>query len=203
MSGTPTVIYHAASPQQAHLLKGHLLEAGISAWVVNDSASIGGEESPLSWTGLSRVVVRSEDALEARQMAEAFDLTIRHEPLPDEPSDEPPHAQWQDWPTCPQCQAKRSVRCPICHSSGTEFALAAIEERGGQTQVLLICPSCDDHFRPELFRLCPHCGQDYGDGLAIGRSGEGDQGSVRLWVVMGIMGAMAAAAGAYFYVLWR
>jgi hypothetical protein len=202
MSGTPTVIYHAASVQQAHILKGVLEERGIPAWVVNDSIQVAGGELPLGWTAAACVVVGEDHAADARQIAEDFDRTTAHEPTGDMAA-EPEPAHWQDWPTCPRCQAKRSVRCPICHSSGTEFALAAVEERGDQTQVLLICPSCDDHFRPELFRLCPQCGHDYGDGLEIGRSGEGDQGSVRLWVVMGIMGAIAVAAGAYFYVLWR
>jgi Zn finger protein HypA/HybF involved in hydrogenase expression len=202
MSGQPTVIYHAASPQQAHILKGVLEARGIPAWVVNDNIQVAGGELPLGWTAAACVVVGEFHAADARQIAQEFDHTTAHEPTIEALS-EPEVAEWQEWPVCPQCQAKRSVRCPICHSSGTEFALAAIEERGGQTQVLLICPSCDDHFRPELFRLCPQCGHDYGDGLSVGSAADGDQGSVRLWVVMGVMGAIAAAVGAYFYVLWR
>jgi uncharacterized paraquat-inducible protein A len=202
MSGTPTVIYHAANILQAHILKGVLEERGIPAWVVNDAIQVAGGELPLGWTAAACVVVGEDHAAEARQIAEEFDRTTAHEPT-GELTAEPEPAEWQEWPNCPQCQSKRSVRCPVCHSAGTEFALAAIEERGGQTQVLLICASCDDHFRPELFRLCPRCGHDYGDGLEVGRVGEGDQGSVRLWVVMGIMGAMAAAVGVYFYLLWR
>jgi hypothetical protein len=26
-----------------------------------------------------------------------------------------------DWPTCPNCQARRLARCPICSTSGTDF----------------------------------------------------------------------------------
>jgi hypothetical protein len=212
MSGQPTVIYHAANPQQAHILKGHLENAGIAAWVVNDSPAMGGEESPLSWTALSRVVVGADDATDARQMAVAFDQATSHDPTPDEAADEPEAAVWNEWPVCPQCQARRSVRCGICHSAGTEFALASIfdrsEGRGGKVEVLLICPSCDDHFRPEMFRLCPECGYDYGDGLETetetARSTvDSGLSNPRLWVVVGGLGALAAAMAAYFYALWK
>ena len=203
MSGQPTVIYHAASVQQAYLLKGLLEECGISCWVVNDNVAVGGEEFPLSWTAAPQVVVGSDDAAEAREMAEAFDKTTAHEPLPEEAMSEPPDTSWKDWPVCPQCQTRRQARCSVCGSAGTDFPLAAIEERSGEPLVLLICESCDDHFRPEFFRICHQCGYDYGDGVSVGDAQAAEITSVRTWIVLGCLAGFALVMWAYFYVLWR
>lgn len=201
MSGEPTVIYHAASSQQAHILKGVLEERGLTAWVVNDNIQVAGGELPLGWTAAAQVVVGELHAAEARQIAEEFDRTTAHDATPDDvPAPEP--AVWQEWPTCPQCGARRSVRCPICALAGTEFPLAAIEERGGESLVLLVCEACDDHFRPEMFRLCPECGYDYGDGLQIGQQPASAQATLRTWLVLGGLGLFAAVLAAYFYWLW-
>src|SRR5438067_13769821 len=84
MSGEPTVIYSAASTQQAHLLKGRLLERGIVARVVNDSLQMAGGELPLGWTAAARVIVAEEDGPKARRIAEDFDRQTAHEPWDEE-----------------------------------------------------------------------------------------------------------------------
>src|SRR5688572_7967738 len=103
MSGAPTVIYRAASTQQAHILKSVLEERGIASWVVNDNIQAVGGELPVGWTAAACVVVGEHDAVEARSVALEFDHKTAHEPGAETPADEEPqHAQWQDWPACPQ-----------------------------------------------------------------------------------------------------
>jgi hypothetical protein len=203
MSGQPTVIYHAASLPQAHILKGVLEERGITAWIVNDAIQAAGGELPLGWTAAACVVVGQLHAAEARRIAEEFDSTTAHGPTPDDAVTEPPDTSWKDWPVCPRCQTRRQARCSICETAGTDFPLAAIEERDGQSLVLLICETCDDHFRPEFFRLCHACGHDYGEGVAVGDSEAAEITSVRTWIVLGCLAALAVVTWAYFYVLWR
>ena len=70
MPREPTVIYSAANTQQAYLLKGILEDQGIPAWVVNDTIQIAGGDLPLGWTAAARVVVGSDTAIAARQIAE-------------------------------------------------------------------------------------------------------------------------------------
>ena len=204
MSGPPTVIYHAASAQQAHILKGVLEERGIASWVVNDNIQVAGGELPLGWTAAACVAVGETDAAEARQIAEEFDRTTAHEPMPEPAESGPPApAEWKDWPTCPQCQTRRQVRCAICGSAGTNFPLADISDSGGEPLVLLMCDSCDDHFRPEMFRLCHNCGYDYGDGLSVDGPHTTVEYSPRMWVVVGAMALMGAVLAAYFYAVIR
>jgi hypothetical protein len=149
-----------------HLLKGILEERGIATWVVNDSIQMAGGELPLGWTAAAQVVVGEDDAVEARQFAEDFDARTSHEPTPDTEG-EAKVAEWDDWPTCPECQQKRAIRCPVCGVSGTDFALADVQETETGPRVLLMCEDCDDHFRPEMFRRCHHCGHDYGEGYEV------------------------------------
>jgi hypothetical protein len=185
LSGQPTIIYHAANPQQAHLLKGLVEERGIAAWVVNDSIQMAGGELPLGWTAAACVVVGETDATEARQFAEEFDKTTAHEPAPDPTAEAAKSAEWEAWPTCPECHQRRSIRCPICGVSGTQFALADIQETEAGRRVLLVCDDCDDHFLPEMFRRCHHCGHDYGDGYEVETAGQSpiDGASRRVWLL--------------------
>jgi hypothetical protein len=204
MSGQPTVIYRAANPQQAHLLKHLLEEQGIAAWIDNENIQIAGGELPLGWTAAPRVVVGENDAEEALLIAHEFDTTTAHGPTPDdEPDAESTLAQWTDWPKCPGCSERRQARCPVCGSCGTEFPLADIdvgkeEEGKAEPKVLLICASCDDHFRPEFFRLCHRCGQDFGSGIEVGMSPSRADENRRVWFVLAGLVAGAAAFIAYF-----
>jgi hypothetical protein len=203
MSGPPTVIYHAASAQQAHILKGVLDERGIASWVVNDNIQVAGGELPLGWTAAACVAVGETDAVEARQIAEEFDRTTAHDPAPESTSELPARQQWKEWPVCPQCQTRRQVRCGICGSPGTDFPLADISDSGGEQLVLLICESCDDHFRPQMFRLCHRCGYDYGDGILLDEPSRPIDYSPRLWIVVGGMVAVGLLLAWYFYTVMR
>jgi hypothetical protein len=204
MSGAPTVIYRAASPQQAHILKGVLEERGIASWVVNDNIQGAGGELPIGWRAAACVEVGQFDAALARQIAEEFDRKTAHDPAPEPPSSEPPQPiEWKDWPVCPQCQTRRQARCPICGSDGTDFPLADISDSGGEPLVLLMCDACDDHFRPEFFRLCHRCGHDYGDGIAIAGSHPPIEYTRRTWIVVGVLAAIGGILAAYFYALMR
>ena len=203
MSGSPTIIYHAASTQQAHILKGVLEERGIASWVVNDNMQVAGGGLPLGWTAAACVAVGEMDAIEARQIDEEFDRTTAHEPDADPIAESAAIEEWKEWPVCPQCQTRRQVRCGICGSAGTNFPLADINDSGGQPLVLLWCDACDDHFRPEMFRLCHQCGYDYGDGISVDGPHTPVDYSPRMWVVVGGMAAVGVAIAAYFYMLLR
>jgi uncharacterized paraquat-inducible protein A len=215
MTGEPTVIYSAASTQQAWLLKNLLAECGITAWVVNDAIQLAGGELPIGWTAAARVVVSADDAADARRMAEAFDRQTAHAPqdsteaaaadasvVPGE--DDASDDQWPDWPCCPRCGERRSARCPICETSGSDFPLADFQEQAGGQRVLLMCRTCDDHMIPEWYRRCPRCGCDYGDGIEIQRpTHEPIDLNPRLWIVLAALAAATLAAAAYFAWLFR
>lgn len=203
MPGEPTVVYSAANPQQAHLLKGLLEDRGIAAWVVNDALQGAGGELPLGWNAAARVVVAHSDAAEARQFALDFDQQTAHEPLPDDFARTPSSLDWDEWPVCPDCQQRRSARCPVCGVSGMKFALADVQETSAGERVLLFCDSCDDHFLPQWYRLCPQCGHDYGAGIEIGRPGAPEPISLRTWLVFASLLTAGALFFAYFAWLFR
>jgi putative signal transducing protein len=200
MSGQPTVIYSAASTQQAYLHQGLLEEQGIAARVVNDAIQLAGGDLPLGWAAAARVVVDQPDALRARQLAEEFDRQTAHEPT----DDDPPSGEiveWTDWPVCPDCGERRSARCPVCGASGTSFPLADIQESVAGQRVFLLCGACDDHMLPEWYRLCPRCGHDFGDGVEMNRSSQPViEISRSEWLVaaLTVLGGLALAA----YFIW-
>jgi hypothetical protein len=200
MPGPPTVIYSAANSQQAYLLKGLLAEQGIAAWVVNDSIQIAGGELPLGWTAAPRVVVSESDAAEARQFAESFDHQTALETPDENPKEALALTPWPDWPICPDCGERRSARCPVCGISATDFPLADFQDSPDDQRVLLYCQACDDHFLPDWYRLCPRCGYDYGDGLAVEGTIEPLGFNWRSWLVLAIL--VAGAASMLGYVLW-
>jgi len=199
MPGEPTIIYSADSVQQAYLLKGLLEEQGIFARVVNDAIQIAGGDLPLGWTSAAKVVVADQDAAAARQLAEQFDRQTAHEPLADDGRDISTAAPWDGWPICPTCSEPRSARCPICEASGSNFALADLQESESGDRVLLFCPNCDDHFRPEWYRLCARCGHDFGDGIQMTQPARvGSPIGLREWLVVAATTAFLIAVSAYF-----
>jgi uncharacterized paraquat-inducible protein A len=218
MPGEPTVIYSAASTQQAWLLKNLLSECGITAWVVNDAIQLGGGELPIGWTAAARVVVSADDAADARRVAEAFDQQTAYASRETHDregtavadsslvsgDDQADDDQWSDWPCCPRCGERRSARCPICETSGSDFPLADFQEHAGGQRVLLMCRTCDDHMIPEWYRRCPRCGYDYGDGIEIQQpTHEPIDLNPRLWIVLALLAAASLAAAAYFAWLFR
>jgi hypothetical protein len=204
LSGEPTIIYRAANTQQAHLLKGLLEERGVAAWVVNDSIQMGSGELPLGWTAAACVVVGLSDADEARRFAEEFDARTAEEPAPD-PAGAAKPAEWDDWPTCPECHERRSIRCPVCGVSGTQFALTDIQETPSGPRVMLMCADCDDHFLPEMFRRCHHCGHDYGDGYEVEPVAPAvDTANYRVWLIIaGLIVGTALLLGYFAFITQR
>jgi hypothetical protein len=203
MPGEPTVIYSAANPQQAHLIKGLLEQQGIQAWVVNDAMQIAGGELPLGWTAAARVVVSDENAVEARRFAEEFDLATSHE-SPDEEVLEPqPLQPWPDWPVCPKCDERRPARCHVCGASGASFPLADIVETESGHDVLLKCEDCDDLIKPQWYRLCARCGHDFGDGIEVGQPARRlIEFNRRGAIVVAALTALAALLIGYFFWLF-
>lgn len=198
MAGEPTVIYSAATTQQAYLLKGLLEDRGITARVVNDAIQIAGGDLPLGWAAAARVVVGADEAVAARQLAEEFDRQTAHEPADDDLAADDAD-EWTDWPLCPECSERRSARCENCGASGTKFRLAEIDESVAGQCIFLVCDNCDDHVSPQWYRLCPRCGHDFGAGV------EADASSKQLprlsggeWLVIGLLALGGLVLGAYF-----
>ena len=202
MPQEPIVIYSAANTQQAYLLKGILEERGIRAQVVNDAIQIAGGDLPVGWAAAPRVVVGSNDALNARQIAEEFDRETAHEPTAYDSLSEPAATEWSHWPVCPQCGERRSAHCPFCGASGIDFPLADMQDSTGERQVLLYCESCDDHFVPDWHRLCHRCGYDYGAGLEPEPPTTPIEWNSRSLLAVAAITAGFVALGAYFYWLF-
>lgn len=117
----PTEIYSAKSVVQAYLLKNLLADQGITAIVTNQLLHGGSGVDFVGTPTAAAVVVAAEDAATAREFALDFDERAREQlsPLAGKPAEED-----GVWPTCPQCGAKRTTRCPICETSGTDFTEA-------------------------------------------------------------------------------
>jgi hypothetical protein len=123
------VVYVARTGDQAHLLKSALGERGIQAIVLNqDLASRAGVGATL-WGVLPRVAVARDDAMLARTIALRFEEQTRprpdnHEAEEEEPTDATTEAPLSQWPRCPECDARRITRCPVCGTAGSDFPSA-------------------------------------------------------------------------------
>lgn len=203
MPDRPTEIYRAANPQHAQLLRNMLEDQGIQAFVVNDFLQGAGGELPMGWTAAPRILVAEEDVLKGRQIAEQFDATMRDgSAVATEEFDEA-DADWEDWPVCPNCHQRRDALCEICGTRGTKFALADLVDEPGRQSVLLHCDTCDDHFRPQFFRVCHHCGHDFGNGIApqpVQQEILLPENTRRTWLVAG--GLVLFSAAVMFYLYW-
>jgi len=124
MSQRQTVVYAARTSQDAHLLRNLLADLQIQAVVVNDVLERGSGVDVVGWPTLARVVVAEEDAARAREIALEFDRQMGPAaagPTEEGPPPEEVAAAPQPWPTCPECGARRSTRCPICGTAGSDF----------------------------------------------------------------------------------
>lgn len=117
------VIYTARTMQDAHLLKNLLADERIQAIVLNEVLPGGSGVEGVGWATAARVVVAEKDALRARQIAVKFDRKMASSPgklegieLPEEPP-----VVLDEWPRCPECDAPRLTRCPVCGTAGTNF----------------------------------------------------------------------------------
>lgn len=126
----------------------------------------------------------------------------------DDDDDPPEFAGWVDWPQCPICGSRRQARCPTCAFPGADFPLADYQEVGwqplarqadfswgdreGDAAVLLLCPSCDEAFRPHFYDRCAACGYEYDDGVRLEDPDRENLSPRILWAGAGVVAAMAA-----------
>lgn len=202
MAQRPTEIYRAANSQHAQMLKGMLEDRGIKAFIVGGQILDGAGLTEIAWTHAPQVLVAEEDAPKARIVAQNFEVTIRDRGAVTLDEFEVAETDWTDWPLCPACQQRREVLCEICGTRGTKFPLADDADPSAATQVLLFCENCDDHFRPQFFRICHHCGHDFGSGVEaepVQQKIELPENTGRTWLVIGGLVLFAVAMGAYFY----
>ncbi|HEX5446181.1 MAG TPA: DUF2007 domain-containing protein [Pirellulales bacterium] len=166
MSESSVVIYTAATPQEAFLLRDALAEAGIRALVSNEALQAAAGDVPLGWTIAPRLLVAPEDAADARRLAEAYEQrrktssTLLETEL--EPEKPPAPAR------CPECHRPRTAICPVCGTGGSRFRPGEMAGEAETTDgpVLLICPMCDEPFEPGYLRRCEWCGNEFADGVA-------------------------------------
>lgn len=121
------VVYAARTRQDAFLLRNLLAEEGIEAVIVNDVLEGGSGVDIVGWPTLARVVVPEADAERARHIALVFDRKTAAPPrdwTTAEPGEPSAGAVLDAWPKCPECDAPRSTRCPICGTAGHEFHAA-------------------------------------------------------------------------------
>ena len=67
---------------------------------------------------------------------------------------------------------------------------------------LLLCPRCDEVFKPQFYRICPACGDDAGEGMEDAYQVHEQVGSRVLLAVYGLV-AIAVLLLTYFWLLFR
>jgi hypothetical protein len=133
MADNLTVIYSARTIPDAYQLRNVLLDAGIDAMVTSEALDGAIGSDILGGAASARVAVAERDAAVARQMAIEFDQRIAaglNAPTEEPPEVETPPRRPDVWPRCPQCDALRVTRCPVCETTGTDFTLADPEFLG-------------------------------------------------------------------------
>jgi hypothetical protein len=127
-------------------------------------------------------------------------------------------APWLSWPRCPLCSQRRQARCPTCGHADDDFPLADYQEAGAESRyptnrlrlhfaevetedaVLLLCPHCEEAFRPRFYRRCAACGFEFGDGVQLVSGAYDDFSPRALVAAAGVVGT-AAAIFLYFWAI--
>lgn len=141
------IIYKAANPQQAAILKNVLSDVGIDSVVTNIALTGIAGEAPVGWSSAPCVMVRSTDLDAARAIAEQFDADIstaigsepdneeeqdaaqENDPSSHDSTDQVQgfsmhHEHEPTWDPCPRCSSVRRGRCPQCDAFDAYFSPA-------------------------------------------------------------------------------
>ena len=230
MTADLVVVYIAGTLPQAYLLKNLLAEYGVEASVIGEAIH-GLWDVPSYLRTQPRVAVRSGDAEFAREVAQSFDAQLRRgaQAVAQGASSAPAESRrWDAWVACPQCGEPRPTYCPGCDTRGTDFPLAEFvtggdegnaegeNAEGGQPiqlvadgreqpgeSVQLICPVCDDVFRPKFHRRCARCGHDFGNGLEVAKSPADDELNSRAASLLGVLLILAIIVVVILSFAWR
>ena len=200
MSDQLTAIYRAQNVPQAHLLKGLLADAGIEATVTNEQLADGAGVDVVGWRTQPQLVVTEENAERARQIATEFDKNLASMPEETAGEEADTFEGGVAWPVCPQCGQRRTTRCPVCETAGSDFP----PSDAGYTEsaeTLLICPTCDEPFEPTYLGRCEWCGHAFDDGYPAEPVALSEPLSAR---TIGVIVALLAVVGlllAYFVAL--
>jgi hypothetical protein len=126
----------------------------------------------------------------------------------DEPFEVEPDAETSQWPCCPQCGRRRLAVCPVCETAGTDFARgfspgpascplneSDADASARRVRPLVLCPICDEPFRPEFLACCEWCGHKFGDGVERPAPEPADivELNARVWIALA--GTLLAVVG--------
>lgn len=74
---------------------------------------------------------------------------------------------------------------------------SAVAEDG--SEVMLLCPTCDEAFSPRFYRWCANCGYDFGSGR---EGGTAEESVTNDRVVLTVIAVIAALVGSWMYLAW-
>lgn len=178
-----------------------LAELGIDARVETPAIP---QHGLFEYTESSRVVVRRQDADDARRIATEFDQLLQLPPTTsvahEKPMTETADEIIEAWPRCPHCDMPRLAECRLCGASRDFFPSAYQQE--GESHNLRFCLTCDDVAELQYARRCHQCSHDYGEGFEPPEVSHRENES-RAWMVLWLMLAGSAGLAGYFYFLFR
>jgi hypothetical protein len=104
----------------------------------------------------------------------------------------------------------------MCQRTGDDFPLADAlpdaepfpaepfpdAEVGRQTEILLLCPDCDEAFPPRFYRRCHACGHDFGSGYEPPAPVKQELSERAVLVLFGLM-LLLLGGILYFWLLFR
>ena len=183
MSDRHRAIYVAANAHQAHLLRNLLADAGIASFVSNDTLNgvhfaagdwmVRAAGGPGFAPTAPRIVVHEDDAEDAREILLEAEATLAGaEAAPELVSLLDETGEESSWPMCPHCARPRLATCPVCETSGTDFAEAFLLEQADEAteeepRRMVLCPTCDEPFAPRFPARCEWCGHRFRDGYEM------------------------------------
>ncbi|MEX2112191.1 MAG: hypothetical protein WD845_03350 [Pirellulales bacterium] len=206
------VIYRADEVQQAHFMKGLLIDHDIDAHVMhNRQIDLGNVVTDLGVHGLShqqhaeaRVLVRQSDAEAAYELVESAQRNLSEGlSSPDLAAlEEEADRHGQPWPLCPDCRRPRLTSCPVCQTAGTSFPAAFHPEHepsanaaSEDAPLLVLCTTCDEPFAPEFPARCEWCGHRFADGREAEPFEPSEPVDINVRVIAAIVGVVLTVVG--------